>query len=189
MSAQQAMKVLVLCGPESSGKSWLSGVIQAHFGGVVVAEYVRHFIDQEGRDTCYADVPTIARGQLAWEDHAREQAPPLLILDTHLLSNMLWSQALFNNCPAWLEQALLARHYHLHLLFSPQGVDWVADGQRSQPKLDDRQRFFDDSLLWLKQHKQAYKIIEGNWPQRQLLALQTVSTLLDSYTPALPSDC
>ena len=31
------MKVLVLCGPESSGKSWLSGVLQAHFGGVVVA--------------------------------------------------------------------------------------------------------------------------------------------------------
>ena len=34
------MKVLVLCGPESSGKSWLSGVIQAHFGGVVVTESV-----------------------------------------------------------------------------------------------------------------------------------------------------
>ena len=40
------MKVVVLCGPESSGKSWLSGEIQAHFGGVVVSEYVRHFIDQ-----------------------------------------------------------------------------------------------------------------------------------------------
>ena len=125
MSAEQAMKVLVLCGPESSGKSWLSGVIQAHFGGVVVAEYVRHFIDQECRDTCYADIPTIARGQLAWEDRAREQAPPLLILDTHLLSNMLWSHALFDDCPPWLEQALLARRYDLHLLLSPQGVDWV----------------------------------------------------------------
>ncbi len=67
------MNVLVLCGPESSGKSWLSGEIQAHFGGIVVAEYVRHFIDQECRDTCYADVPTIARGQLAWEDQARQQ--------------------------------------------------------------------------------------------------------------------
>lgn len=189
MSGQQAMKVLVLCGPESSGKSWLSGVIQAHFGGVVVGEYVRHFIDQECRDTCYADIPTIARGQLTWEDHAREQAPPLLILDTHLLSNMLWSRALFNDCPAWLEQALLARRYDLHLLLSPQGVDWVADGQRSQPALEDRQRFFDDSLRWLKQHGQAHKIIEGNWPQRQLLALQTVARLIDSDTPSCPTEC
>ncbi|MFJ4384840.1 AAA family ATPase [Pseudomonas sp. NPDC089408] len=189
MSGQQAMKVLVLCGPESSGKSWLSGVIQAHFGGVLVGEYVRHFIDQECRDTCYADIPTIARGQLTWEDHAREQAPPLLILDTHLLSNMLWSRALFNDSPAWLEQALLARRYDLHLLLSPQGVDWVADGQRSQPALEDRQRFFDDSLRWLKQHGQAHTIIEGNWPQRQLLALQTVARLIDSDTPSCPTEC
>ena len=123
MSAQLAMKVLVLCGPESSGKSWLSGVIQAHFGGVVVGEYVRHFIDQQCRDTCYADIPAIARGQLAWEDRAREQAPPLLILDTHLLSNMLWSQALFDDCPTWLEEALLARRYDCLLYTSPSPRD------------------------------------------------------------------
>ncbi|MGX1021612.1 nicotinamide riboside kinase [Pseudomonas sp. Y3 TE3536] len=183
------MKVLVLCGPESSGKSWLSGVLQAHFGGVVVAEYVRHFIDHECRDTCYADIPTIAQGQLEWEDRARAQAPELLILDTHLLSNMLWSRALFDDCPAWLEQALLARHYDLHLLLSPQGVDWVADGQRCHPDLNDRQRFFDDSLKWLQRHQQALLVIDGNWPQRQLRALQAVATLLDSDAPACPTEC
>ncbi|MFV3093361.1 AAA family ATPase, partial [Pseudomonas sp. GW6] len=50
------MKVLVLTGPESSGKSWLAGEIQTRFGGVVVGEYVRHFIDEQQRDTCYADI-------------------------------------------------------------------------------------------------------------------------------------
>lgn len=189
MSAQLAMKVLVLCGPESSGKSWLSGVIQAHFGGVVVGEYVRYFIDQQCRDTCYADIPAIARGQLAWEDRAREQAPPLLILDTHLLSNMLWSQALFDDCPTWLEEALLARRYDLHLLLSPQGVDWIADGQRCQPDLSDRQRFFDDSQAWLTRHNQPHQILDGNWPQRQLLALQSVAMLLGSDAPACPAEC
>lgn len=118
------MKTLVLCGPESSGKSWLSGEIQAHFGGVVVGEYVRHFMEREQRDTCYADIPSIARGQLQWEDLGRLQAPPLLILDTHLLSNILWSRALFGDCPAWVEQALDARSYDLHLLLRPEGVDW-----------------------------------------------------------------
>ena len=84
------MKVLVLTGPESSGKSWLAAEIQARFGGVVVGEYVRHFIDRHQRDTCYADIDDIARGQLAWEDAARAARPALLILDTHLLSNLLW---------------------------------------------------------------------------------------------------
>ena len=69
------MKVLVLTGPESSGKSWLGGEIQSAFGGVLVGEYVRHFIDTEQRETCYADVTTIARGQLAWEDAARAAQP------------------------------------------------------------------------------------------------------------------
>ncbi|MBK5001493.1 AAA family ATPase [Pseudomonas sp. S31] len=183
------MKVLVLCGPESSGKSWLSGVIQARFGGVVVAEYVRHFIDQECRDTCYADIPVIARGQLAWEDQARAQAPELLILDTHLLSNMLWSRALFDDCPPWLEQALLARRYDLHLLLSPQGVGWVADGQRSQPELGDRQAFFDDSLAWLRGHQQPVQIIGGDWLARENAAMAAVGQWLGQKARQCPTQC
>lgn len=56
------MKVLVLAGPESSGKSWLAGEIAVRFGGRVVGEYVREFIDEQQRDTCYADIPLIAWG-------------------------------------------------------------------------------------------------------------------------------
>ncbi len=93
------MKVLVLTGPESSGKSWLAAELQQRFGGVLVDEYVRWFIEQNPRDTTLADIPDIARGQLAWEDEARAQQPSLLILDTHLLSNVLWSQTLFGDCP------------------------------------------------------------------------------------------
>ncbi|MDQ3203321.1 MAG: AAA family ATPase, partial [Pseudomonadota bacterium] len=114
------MKVLVLTGPESSGKSWLAAELQTQFGGLLVDEYVRWFIEQNPRETTLADIPSIARGQLEWEDAARTQQPPLLILDTHLLSNILWSQTLFGECPAWIEQALLSRQYDLHLLLSPE---------------------------------------------------------------------
>ena len=58
------MKVLVLTGPESSGKSWLAAEIQTHFGGLVVGEYVRHFINEQQRDTGYADIGDIARYML-----------------------------------------------------------------------------------------------------------------------------
>ncbi|NUT78540.1 AAA family ATPase [Pseudomonas sp. C1C7] len=175
------MKVLVLTGPESSGKSWLSAELQKHFGGIVVGEYVRWFIEHNQRDTCLADIPEIASGQLRWEDEARARQPDLLILDTHLLSNMLWSQALFGDCPAWIEQALLARHYDLHLLLSPENVDWMDDGMRCQPQLHERQTFFDDTLAWLQLHRQPLQILRGDWAERQSQAFMAVTKLLAAH--------
>ena len=173
------MKVLVLAGPESSGKSWLAAQLHQQFGGELVGEYVRHFIDQVQRDTCYADIPAIAQGQLAWEDAARGLAPELLILDTHLLSNMLWSQTLFGDCPDGLEQALLARHYDLTLLLAAEGVEWVGDGQRCQPQLSERQAFFDASQRWLDEHDQAFRVVGGSWSERREQAITFVKALIE----------
>lgn len=172
------MKVVVLTGPESSGKSWLAGEIQRCFGGRLVAEYVRLFIEQNQRDTTYADIPAIAQGQVDSEDAARASQPGLLILDTHLLSNMLWSQTLFGDCPAWIEPALLARQYDLHLLLDPDGVDWIGDGQRCQPELSSRQAFFRDTRHWLETHHQPFQVIGGDWTQRRERAFTAVEQLL-----------
>lgn len=172
------MKVLVLTGPESSGKSWLSNEIHANFGGILVGEYVRYFIETEARVTCYQDITPIARGQLAWEDEARAHQPPLLILDTHLLSNILWSRTLFGACPTWIEQALLERHYDLHLLLSPEAVDWHDDGQRCQPELAERQAFFQASHEWLELHHQPFQVLQGDWKNRKKAAFQAVNRLL-----------
>lgn len=174
------MKVVVLTGPESSGKSWLAGQLQAHFGGLRVDEYVRHFMEQTQRDTCLADISDIATGQLAWEDAARARQPALLILDTHLLSNILWSQTLFDDCPDWLEPALLARRYDLHLLLSPEQVEWVGDGLRCQPELAERLGFFETIRAWLVQHQKPFLLIEGDWEQRREQVFAAVARLLQA---------
>lgn len=172
------MKVLVLTGPESSGKSWLAQEIQRRFGGMLVGEYVRQFIDEVQRESTYADIDLIAREQLAREDAARALKPALLILDTHLLSNILWSRALFNDCPAWLEPALAERQYDLHLLLSPEDVEWTDDGQRCQPELSERQAFFEAGRQWLIAHGQPFEVLGGNWRDRSEQALQRVAQVL-----------
>ena len=174
------MKVVVLAGPESSGKSWLAALLQERFGGILVGEYVRYFIEQNPRDTSLADIPQIARGQLEWEDQARAKRPELLILDTHLLSNILWSQTLFGDCPDWLETELLKREYDLHLLLSPDDVEWTADGQRCQPSLVERQAFFRASRQWLTDHHQPLQVITGDWQARQQHACEAVNKLMSA---------
>jgi NadR type nicotinamide-nucleotide adenylyltransferase len=160
------MNVVVITGPESAGKSVLAKALHQRLGGLLCEEYVRRFIDEHQRDPVYTDIARIAEGQLQDEDAARARQPQWLWLDTHLLSNMLWSQVLFGPAPAWLEPALLSRRYDLHLLLSPDGVPWVADGQRCQPDATDRRAFFEACRAWLEEHKQAYTVLEGSWEQR-----------------------
>jgi nicotinamide riboside kinase len=103
-----------------------------------------------------------------------------LILDTHLLSNILWSQTLFGDCPEWLEPALLARDYDLHLLLSPEHVDWTDDGQRCQPELSERLAFFQATHTWLEQHRQPFQVLQGSWENRRGQAFEAVTRLLVS---------
>lgn len=175
-----AVKVVVLTGPESTGKSWLATELQRHFGGQRVSEYVREYVDQIQRDTRYEDVPLIAHEQLSREDAARQQQPALLILDTNLLSNLLWSRTLFGRAPDWLETALLTRRYDSYLLLSPKNVPWVGDGQRCQPALKERHAFYAACQQWLIAHDQPMIEVGGDWSERQAQCLVEVGNLLGS---------
>ncbi|MGV8546921.1 AAA family ATPase, partial [Pseudomonas aeruginosa] len=59
------MKELVRTRPQSSGNTWPADPLQARLRPPVLGAYVRHFIDEQRRDTCAAHRPAIARRQLA----------------------------------------------------------------------------------------------------------------------------
>ncbi len=172
------MIVVVLTGPESAGKSSLSKALAERFNAPLVSEYVREFIEHEQRDTCYADISTIAEQQLQRELTARAQRPALLLLDTHLLSNKLWSEALFANSPEWIETTLQDLHYDLIGLLSPDGIPWQADGQRCQPELAERQQFHQNLANWLDAHQQPVLHLNGSWQARYNQLEAAISKLL-----------
>jgi nicotinamide riboside kinase len=66
------------------------------------------------------------------------------------------------------------------LLLSPEHVAWTDDGQRCQPRLSERQAFFDQTLAWLEHHAQSVEVLQGDWADRRLQALNAVTRLLEA---------
>src|SRR5262249_35956328 len=79
-----------LIGPQSTGKTTLARQLAEHFGAEWVGEYARQYVLEVARALTADDVPRIAEGQLASETAAR--GSPLLILDTDLLSTVVYSR-------------------------------------------------------------------------------------------------
>lgn len=172
------MKVVVLTGPESVGKSTLCKALAQHYQAPLVGEYVREYAEQLPRDTIYSDVTLIAQQQLQNEQAARALRPPLLLLDTHLLSNMVWSQTLFHAVPSWLEPTLLAQQYDLVALLSPEGMVWEADNVRCHPTLAERRHFYRQLEQWLVAHQQPLLTVHGTWAERFTQLVHTIDALL-----------
>jgi len=114
-------------GSECTGKTTLAEALAAHYGTLWVPEFVRGFVAVHGRPPVGDDVDEIARGQIAREDEAASRASRVLILDTDLLSTVLYSRHYFGDCPPWVQDELVRRRADLYLL-ADIDVPWTADG-------------------------------------------------------------
>jgi nicotinamide riboside kinase len=70
---QHQLKKIVVIGPESTGKSTLCSQLAAHYGTLWVKEYAREYLLQHGMDYSFADLLTIAQGQIGLEEEAVKQ--------------------------------------------------------------------------------------------------------------------
>ena len=80
-----------------------------------------------GRPLTFEDVTPIAEGQVALEDVAANDG--LLILDTDLISTVVYSRHHYGDCPEWVVRAAQARRADLYL-FTDIDVPWTADDVR-----------------------------------------------------------
>jgi NadR type nicotinamide-nucleotide adenylyltransferase len=142
------MRRVVVTGSECTGKTTLARALAERYDTVWVPEFVREFVEREGRSPVLADVEAIARGQMAREEEIGAHARELLILDTDLLSTILYSRHYYGSCPAAVEAALARRPADLYLLC---GIDvpWTPDSdQRDRgDRREEMQTLFRDALV------------------------------------------
>jgi NadR type nicotinamide-nucleotide adenylyltransferase len=171
---------VVLIGPESTGKTRLASDLAERYGVPWAPEFAREYAEGRTEPLAYADVEAIARGQLSGEDatvaQARRLVLPLAVLDTDLVSTMVYSWHYFGDCPPWVEEAARDRLGDLYLLHHVD-VEWVADGHlREQPER--REELFESFRSALDGLGARVGDVAGSWEERGRRAIDAVDRLL-----------
>ena len=120
---------VVVTGSECTGKTTLATALAERYDVPWVPELARRFVAQKGSAPDAGGVETIAHGQIEAEEQIALSASGLLILDTDLLSTVVYSHHYYGACPPWIVAALAERAAD-HYLLAGIDVPWVPDGDQ-----------------------------------------------------------
>jgi NadR type nicotinamide-nucleotide adenylyltransferase len=123
---------IVLTGPEASGKTTLAKALARNFRAAWLPEQARIYAEEVRRELTAADAELIAQRTIDADDAALAAGAPLILLDTDLISTVLYVRHYYGPCPPWIEAAARERKGDLYLLCAPD-LPWTADGVRDRP--------------------------------------------------------
>ena len=172
---------IVLFGPESTGKTTLSGQLARYYNSVWVPEYAREYLQDkwnEERKTCEPkDLLPIAEGQMRLENKLAKKANKILIFDTDLLETKVYSEAYYiGHCDPILEKYALENTYDLYFL-TYIDVPWEEDDLRDKPL--ERERMFQYFQDTLEKYNRKYILLKGDKNTRLKTAIHHINKLLN----------
>ncbi|MGH7694107.1 MAG: AAA family ATPase [Gemmatimonadaceae bacterium] len=148
----------MVTGSESTGKTMLAQSLAEHYGVIWIPEFARDYAEDRREPLTIDDVSPIATGQIAREDAAFEKASGVVILDTDVVSTVVYAQHYYDNVPAWIEQAARDRLADLYLLCDTD-VPWVADQLRDAQH--HRRQVHDAFVQRLTEFAAVFRLISG----------------------------
>lgn len=172
--SRRDVAVVVVTGSESTGKTTLAGDLARHFGTSWVPEFARAYADARaarGHALDAGDVEPIARGHIESANDAVAHARGLLVLDTDLVSTVVYARHYYGECPAWIEQSALVRRGDLYLLCDID-VPWLPDPRRDRPHL--REHLHAEFVTTLDSLGARHVTVRGAWDARFALSLAAV---------------
>ena len=140
-----------IIGPESTGKSTLATYLAHRYGGVLVSEYAREYMESRACASVYMreDVLNIARFQVgnlkdlsttSGGEMPSTDSNDVVFFDTELIITKVWFLHKYGECPDFVEQALRQYPMDVYLLCYPD-MPWEPDPVRENPNI--REYLFD----------------------------------------------
>jgi NadR type nicotinamide-nucleotide adenylyltransferase len=161
---------ICLTGPESTGKTTLAGQLADASGAGWVPEFVREYAIQRENRLVPSDCDVIARGQIELEENLASGAHGLLVLDTDLISTVVYARHYYGSCPSWIVDEARRRRASFYLLMDTD-IEWVADPARDRGG-DAREDLFDAFRQALDEFDTEWSIVSGTGDERLKRALE-----------------
>lgn len=171
---------VVLFGPESTGKTTLSGQLARHYNTVWAPEFARDYLQEKWnneRKKCeQEDLIKIAEGQIALENELARKADKVLICDTDLLETKVYSEEFYGGfVDAKLDIAAIENTYDVYFL-TYIDTPWEADDLRDKP--EERLEMFNAFENALKKNNRPYILLKGDKETRLKKATEIIDGLL-----------
>ncbi|MBK6363179.1 MAG: ATP-binding protein [Saprospiraceae bacterium] len=165
----------VFTGPESSGKTTFANFAFSVFGGGLVPEYARQYLErQQGRYT-FGDLKIMAENQYEFEEEQKLKYP-YVWCDTDLITLFIWSLEKFNRVNPIIKRHLESKKEskRFYFLCRPD-IPWEYDALRENP--EDRDRLFELYLAFLEKIKVPYIVLQGSKEKKE----NTISEIFTRY--------
>ncbi len=173
--------IVVVTGPESSGKSALCESLSNALDCPWVPEYAREFLEDKGPGYDYETLIEIYQGHLKKQESALKNNPEFILFDTDSINYKVWSQRVFARVPDPIEKGLQDEKAHQYLLCYPD-LPWEPDRLRENP--NDRLDIFFEHQQLIEGLNRPLKIIKGQKEERLKNALAALHQLVPSLFSA-----